>query len=79
MGKNWESIACKIEEKERQVAQRSSGKIPYTAKDHVFDDRSARKDICWWTNGFYGGMLWQLYHSTEIGRASCRERVFLTV
>ena len=65
MGTDWESIARKIEEKETEVVRRNTGKIPYTAKGHVFDDRSARRDICWWTNGFYGGILWQLYNSTH--------------
>ncbi len=64
MGTDWESIAKKIEEKEKAVVLRSSGKIPYTAKNHVFDDKSDEKNICWWTNGFYGGILWQLYRST---------------
>lgn len=48
--------------KEAKVVRRNEHKIPYTAKDGVFDDRS--RDICWWTNGFWGGMLWQLYHAT---------------
>ena len=65
MGKNWEEIANKIIEKETRVAERNKGKIPYTAKNHVFDDRSDRKDICWWTNGFYGGTMWQLYNATK--------------
>ena len=65
MGTDWESIARKIEKKETEVVRRNTGKIPYTAKGHVFDDRSARRDICWWTNGFYGGILWQLYNSTH--------------
>ncbi len=64
MENKWESIAKKIEEKEKAVVLRNRGKTPYTAKDHVFDDRSSEKDICWWTNGFYGGILWQLYHAT---------------
>ena len=75
MEKDWESIAKKIEEKEKAVVLRNRGKIPYTAKDHVFDDRSSGKDICWWTNGFYGGILRQLYHSTgeEIFKTEAEE------
>lgn len=64
MGRNWTEIADKIIRKEEKVAARNKGKIPYTAKDHVFDDRSDKKDICWWTNGFYGGMMWQLFGAT---------------
>ncbi|WP_390405776.1 glycosyl hydrolase family 88 [Lacticaseibacillus jixiensis] len=37
--------------------------IPYIATNDRYDDIGA-KDICWWTNGFWGGILWQLYHAT---------------
>ena len=75
MSKDWESIAKKIEAKEKAVVLRTRGKIPYTAKNHIFDDRSSEKDICWWTNGFYGGILWQLYHATgeEIFKTEAEE------
>jgi unsaturated chondroitin disaccharide hydrolase len=64
MSKNWNEIADKIIRKEEKVVTRNRGKIPYTAVDHVFDDKNG-KDICWWTNGFYGGILWQLYNTTR--------------
>ncbi|MGN0299409.1 MAG: glycoside hydrolase family 88 protein, partial [Lachnospiraceae bacterium] len=38
-------------------------KIPYTAVNGVFDDQSI-KNITWWTNGFWGGIMWQMYHAT---------------
>lgn len=56
-------VAEKIIKKEQIVAQRSKGKIPYTTVNGVFDDCS-QESICWWTNGFWGGMMWQLYHAT---------------
>ncbi len=56
-------IAEKIHQKERVVVKRNFTKIPYTTKDGVFDDWSAKDKICWWTNGFWAGMLWQLYHA----------------
>lgn len=52
------------------VADRSRGIIPYTTIDGRFDDQSGQ-NICWWTNGFWGGMMWQLYHAT--GEAIYRE------
>lgn len=64
MERKWVSeVYDKILAKEKKVAQRSRNKIPYTTKDGVFDDRG-KTEICWWTNGFWGGMMWQLYHAT---------------
>lgn len=65
MERKWVSeVYDKILAKEKKVAQRSRNKIPYTTKDGVFDDRG-KTEICWWTNGFWGGMMWQLYHATS--------------
>lgn len=57
-------ISLKIKEKELKVAGRTLNKIPYTAVDGVFDDWTS-KNLCWWTNGFWGGMMWQLYGATK--------------
>lgn len=54
----------KIKEKELAVAKRNVGKVPYTAENGVFNDCSG-KEIGWWTNGFWGGMMWQLYQATK--------------
>lgn len=65
MAENWvNEVYDKIIEKERKVAQRNAHKIPYTTNNGVFDDRG-KNEICWWTNGFWGGMMWQLYHATK--------------
>ena len=53
----------KILQKYEAVAPRNEHKVPYSAKNGVFDDHS--KDIAWSTNGFWGGILWQLYKVTE--------------
>ncbi len=53
----------RIRGKYPEIVERNRGKVPYTAIGGHFDDLSG-KDICWWTNGFYGGILWQLYHAT---------------
>lgn len=65
-----EAVVDRIREKYTKVVERNKGKVPYTAVDGHFDDLSG-KDINWWTNGFYGGMLWQLFHLT--GQAGYRE------
>ena len=63
--KEWaEETAQKIIKKVAACAARSQHKIPYTAKDGVFDDQS-KTNIYWWTNGFWGGMMWQMYHATK--------------
>lgn len=51
----------KVAHKLEKVSARSKDKIPYTTVDAVFDDKSGEKDIGWWTNGFWGGMMWQMY------------------
>ena len=58
-----DGVSEKIKRKVRIVAERSRDKIPYTTVDGRFDDWR-KKNICWWTNGFWAGMLWQLYHAT---------------
>ncbi len=52
-------VAAKLE----KVTVRSAKKIPYTTVNGVHDDKS-EKEIHWWTNGFWGGMMWQMYTLT---------------
>ncbi len=59
------------------VSEKSRDKIPATTVNGVHDDRSAGADtwtadngLSWWTNGFWGGILWQLYHETGRERYS---------
>jgi len=61
----------KIASKMAWVSEKSRNKIPYTTIDGTHDDRSAYNPsgteadgINWWTNGFWGGMMWQMYHDT---------------
>ncbi len=62
--KIWaQEVSDKITKKMKAVAERNRHKIPYTTVNGVFDDWSDR-NICFWTNGFWGGMMWQLYHAT---------------
>ena len=53
----------KIEDKMTVVTERNRDKIPYTTENGRFDDKSV-SDPCWWTNGFWGGEMWQLYKLT---------------
>ncbi len=54
----------KVTKKMECVHERSKDKIPYTTVNGVHDDHS-KNDIGWWTNGFWGGIMWQLYNVTK--------------
>lgn len=62
----------KIREKISWVSEKNKDKIPYTTDENGnYDDRSdSTKDwnaddgLNWWTNGFWGGILWLLYQDT---------------
>ena len=58
-----QETADKIKKKMEIVAERSRHKIPYTTQNGEHDDWT-EKNICWWTNGFWGGIMWQLYYAT---------------
>lgn len=65
--KKWaEETLEKIAAKMDKVMERCAHKIPYTAVNGVYDDKSegGDKDINWWTNGFWGGTMWQMYQLT---------------
>ena len=60
---------AKVTEKMSRVSERSADKIPYTTVDGVHDDKRTgdyRDDdgLQWWTNGFWAGMLWLMFHET---------------
>lgn len=59
---DWaEKVAEKIYKKMKRSVERGGNKIPYLTENGIFDDWSDK--ISWWTNGFYAGQLWQLYHA----------------
>lgn len=63
--KKWANeILNAIEEKLSVVAKRNINKIPYTTIDGRYDDWSGDR-IGWWTNGFWGGIMWQMYSLTD--------------
>ena len=61
--KKWiEDTWRKIQTKLSSVAVKSRDKIPYTAVDGVHDNRA--DNGYWWTNGFWGGLMWLMYSAT---------------
>ena len=77
----------KVREKMQWVSEKNRDKIPYTTgAGGSYDDRSDESrswgmdnGLNWWTNGFWGGIMWLLYQDTgeeryqEIARISERK------
>lgn len=74
--------AARFEKKLDSVANRSAKKIPARAINGVHDNKAdggvynVDDGLCWWTNGFWAGMLWQAFHST--GKAHYAEAARFT-
>ena len=58
----------KIQEKITAECGRISDRIPYIAEDGIYKEDKAQTDITWWTNGFWPGILWQMYHANGDGQ-----------
>ncbi len=54
----------KLNKKLEKVAVRSREKLPYTTIDGVHDSKTGEQSH-WWTNGFWGGMMWLMYNETK--------------
>ncbi len=54
----------KLDKKLSRLAVKSRDKIPYGSKNGVHDDKAA-VDITYWTNGFWGGLMWLMYAATD--------------
>ncbi|MEG0216515.1 MAG: glycoside hydrolase family 88 protein, partial [Hungatella sp.] len=57
-------IYKQMETKFSVECSRIGSKIPYWTKDSLYQEDYAKKDIYWWTNGFWPGILWKMYHAT---------------
>ena len=57
----WEKLQKKLD----MVSERVKNIVPGDANENGrFVDRGQGEDIFWWTNGFWAGLLWQMYHAT---------------
>lgn len=72
MEKYLENLLEKIDKKIEAECGRLGNQIPYWTTDGVYEIDYAQKDIYWWTNGFWVGILWKMYYAT--GKALYRER-----
>ncbi|MGG1554782.1 glycoside hydrolase family 88 protein [Paenibacillus ferrarius] len=66
-----QEVVGKITTKMAWVSEKSKTKIPYTTIEGTHDNRivdnptgTDTDGICWWTNGFWGGMMWLMHHET---------------
>jgi len=63
--KEWvDSTFKKLDEKLSRLAVKSRDKIPYMSIDGTHDDKSG-ESVTWWTNGFWGGLMWLMYAETK--------------
>ena len=54
----------KLSRKLEAECRRLGSMMPYVPENGVYYDMGAR-ELNAWTNGFFAGMMWQMYHATE--------------
>ncbi len=68
-----DQVIQKIRKKMEWVSEKNKGKIPYTTDESGnYDNRADQRiewnqddGLCWWTNGFWGGIMWLMYQDTH--------------
>ncbi|MDR1539459.1 MAG: glycoside hydrolase family 88 protein [Clostridiales bacterium] len=55
----------KIKVKMLAECKRVGTNIPFVPRDGKYHDLDGPEGIYWWTNGFWPGMLWQMYNATR--------------
>lgn len=58
------NIFSKVRDKFFAECDRLGTKIPYIPKDGKYTDMG-EQSINWWTNGFWAGIMWQMFHATK--------------
>jgi len=56
----WKSLSQKFERNAIELQDM----IPYSTTDGKYSDMS-KTDVGWWTNGFFGGIMWLMYQETQ--------------
>ncbi len=67
--KAWiDEMVAKLDKKLSRVAVESREKLPYTTDENGKHDNcldpATGKNVTWWTNGFWGGLMWLMYEKT---------------
>lgn len=60
---NARELTDQIAAKLAAEVRRNGDIIPYIAEDGVYKTDMRQKNLSWWTNGFWAGLLWQMYHA----------------
>lgn len=61
---NQREALARVLAKLERTSARIGDQIPYRTEGGRFDDQT-EKDICWWTNGFWPGILWLAHRQTN--------------
>lgn len=61
LDETYEKLCTKM----KAECARVGSNIPYFPYEGRYVDCMMPDGISWWTNGFWPGMLWQMYHATE--------------
>ena len=62
---NTEKVLEKLEAKIHTQCMRLGERIPYIAENGKYQNDMRDVKLSWWTNGFWSGILWQMYQYTK--------------
>lgn len=63
--KKWvDDMRRRLEAKLLKTAEQVQDFMPYTTENGKYVP-SPNEGVTWWTNGFYGGMMWLMYNATK--------------
>ncbi len=65
MEMNLQNIYEKIDKKLQAECLRLGDCIPYIPENGIYQTDMKTENNAYWTNGFWAGMLWQMYHSSK--------------